>query len=170
ISRRDNIADPAKFQGPTAPRRCALPDVCPGGGRARYSGMIFSRVIIPLIDANFGTGTLAPVGGDLGNQLLEDGVAEGLVILRGDHEGAGAADDAVVVIAVEVGLEREDRQTVDPDAGGHCLVAGERDRPTAIVGAVAGDVDDPAAGAKRAAGKQRERVIDGPADRGAAAE
>src|SRR3954453_6547752 len=53
---------------------------------------------------------LAPVGRDLGDELLEDGVAEGLVILRGDHEGAGAADDAVVVIAVEVGLEREDRQ------------------------------------------------------------
>ena len=42
--------------------------------------------------------------------------------------------------------------------------------PAAIIGAVAGDVDDAPAGAKRAAGKQRRSVIDGPADRGAAAE
>ena len=65
------------------------------------------------------------VGGDLGDELLQDRLAEGFVVLRDHDEGAGAADDAVAVIAVEIGLEREDRQAVDTDAGGDRLVARE---------------------------------------------
>src|SRR5262249_543372 len=114
-------------------------------------------------------GRLPVVRGDLDDELLEDGIGERFVVLRGDHEGAGAADHAVVVIAVEIGLEGEDRQAVDADAGRHRLVAGERDRAAAIVGAVAGDIDDAPARAKWAVWKQRRRVIDGAADRGAAA-
>src|SRR5215467_5998678 len=52
---------------------------------------------------------LAIVQRNLGNQLLEDSVCKGFVILRGDHEGARSPDHAVMVVAVEVGLEREDR-------------------------------------------------------------
>src|SRR5712691_10049204 len=107
---------------------------------------------------------------DLGDQLLEDGLAERLVVLGGDHEGAGAADHAVVVVAVEIGLEREDRQAVDADAGGNRLVACERHWTASIVGAVAGHIDHPPRRPKRALGKQCGRIVDGAADRGAAAE
>ena len=55
--------------------------------------------------------------GDLDDQLLQDRLGEGLVALGRDHECARAADDVVLVIAVEVGLERQDRQAVDADAG-----------------------------------------------------
>src|SRR5215831_11960499 len=42
---------------------------------------------------------LAIVQRNLGNQLLEDSVGKGFVILRGDHEGAGPPNDAAWSIA-----------------------------------------------------------------------
>src|SRR6516164_1072272 len=113
---------------------------------------------------------LPVVGGDLGDQLLENGVGKGLVALRRDHEGPGAADHAVVIIAVEIGLERQNWQAVDADAGGDGLVARHGHRASAVVGAVAGDVDDAPAAAKRAFREEGGCIIDGAADRGAAAE
>src|SRR5262249_53945759 len=91
---------------------------------------------------------LAAVRGDLDDQLLEDGVGERFVIPRGDHEGAGAADYAVIILPIEIGLERENRPAVDANAGWRRFVAGERQRAAPIVGAVAGDVDDAPVGAK----------------------
>ena len=64
--------------------------------------------------------------GDFDDQFVQDGVGKGLVALRRDHERAGPADDIVAVVAVEVGLEREDRQAVDADAGGDRLIARRR--------------------------------------------
>ncbi len=109
------------------------------------------------------------ISGDLGDQLPQDGVGEGVVVLCDHHEGAGTADDVVVVVLVETGLERENRQAVDADTGSNRLVAGDGDRTAAIVGAVAGDVDDPAPALIGIPGKQRHCMIDGAADRGAAA-
>jgi hypothetical protein len=49
----------------------------------------------------------------LGDQLLENSVGESFIALRRDHEGARTADHVIVVVAVEIGLEREDRQAID---------------------------------------------------------
>src|SRR5258707_1035285 len=57
-------------------------------------------------------------GGDLADQLVEDGVAEILETVDGDDEGARPADHVVAVVGIEIGLERQDRQPVDDDAGG----------------------------------------------------
>src|SRR6266513_3715875 len=102
--------------------------------------------------------------------FLRDGIGEGVVILRDDDEGSGAADYIFIIVAIEVGLEREDGQAVDADAGCKRGIAGERHRAAAVVRAVAGNIDDAPARLKWTRCKQRRRVIDGAADGGAAAE
>src|SRR5262249_62042187 len=67
---------------------------------------------------------------------------------------------------VELGVGK----AVDPGPGRARLVASQGDRPAAVVGAVSRHVDDAAARAKWTDWKQRCRVIDGAADRGAGAE
>ena len=62
-------------------------------------------------------------------------------VVGGDDEGAGSADDVVAIVVLEVGLEREDRQAVDADAGAHRLVARLGHRAAAVVAAVARNVD-----------------------------
>src|SRR5882672_6064336 len=104
-----------------------------GRPKFRWTRAKMTRVGGRALDAT----SLPVVRGDLGDELLEDGVGKRLEALRGNHEGARPADHAVVVIAVEIRLEREDRQAVDADAGGNRFVAGLRDRATPVVGAVA---------------------------------
>src|SRR5216683_5937852 len=108
--------------------------------------------------------------GDLGDQLAEDGVAEMLETVDRDDEGARPADDVVAVIDIETGLERQDGQAVDDDPSGDRRVARRRGGPADIVGAVAGYVDDAALAGERALREEAERIVDGAADRGAAAE
>src|SRR6516225_1447402 len=105
---------------------------------------------------------------DLGDQFLENGVREGLVALRRHDKCAGTSDHMIVVIAVEIRLERENGQAVDAQARGNRLVAGEVCRAAAIVGAVAGQVDDAPVSSKWALCKQRAAIIDSAADGGAA--
>ena len=50
---------------------------------------------------------------NLDDQLLQDGVGEGLEGGGRDDEGAGTADHVVAVEVLEVGLEGQDRQAVD---------------------------------------------------------
>src|SRR5580704_12703869 len=66
--------------------------------------------------------------GDLGNQLLENGIRKGLIVLGSDHECAGTADDVVGIVSIEPGLDRKDRQAIDADAGADGIVAGEGDQ------------------------------------------
>src|SRR5919106_6401384 len=77
------------------------------------------------------------VRGHLADELLEDRVGEGLVALGRDDEGARAADHEVREIAIEIGLQRQDRQAVDDDAGAHRVVAGARGGAAPGVGGVA---------------------------------
>src|SRR5262249_11511336 len=65
--------------------------------------------------------------GDFVDELLQDRLGKRIVIRRGHHQRAGAADHIVEVIFVEVRLERKDRQAVDGDAAAYRLVASERD-------------------------------------------
>ena len=80
-----------------------------------------------------------------------------------NDEGAGAADDAVLVIDIEIvdihhAAARppdHDRQAVDGDAGRGDAVARRHHGRAGIVGAVAGDVDDAAQAAIAAGVEQR---------------
>ena len=74
---------------------------------------------------------------DFGNYLLQDRISKHIITLRGDDESAGAADHLVLVVAVEVGLEREDRQAVDGDAFAYRFVACERGGTASVVRSVA---------------------------------
>src|SRR5215468_4894969 len=47
-------------------------------------------------------------GCDLGDQLLQYGVGEGLIGLGRHHECAGAADHMLQVVLLQVGLQRQD--------------------------------------------------------------
>src|SRR6266436_1940750 len=85
--------------------------------------------------------------GDLGNELLENGIRKGLIVLGSDHECAGTADDVVGIVSIEHRLDREDRQAIDADAGADGIVTGEGDQSAAIVGTVTGNVDDAACSA-----------------------
>src|ERR1700736_3608619 len=112
----------------------------------------------------------ACVGSDLRDQLLENGVGEGLVILRGDDKSPRTADHVVVIVAIEIGFERENRQSVDRNACGHCFIAGKRRRASPIIGAVTRHIDHTPWRLKRAACEEGAAVIDRAADGGAAPE
>src|SRR5262245_17481894 len=99
---------------------------------------------------------------DLEHELGAGRLLELVALADRDHERAGAADDAILVVDVEVvdihgeGVRplEHDRQAVDGDARGEHVVAHERDERTAVVGAVAGNVDHPAKAAKAATVEQ----------------
>ena len=82
--------------------------------------------------------------------FFRHGLGEGLVGVDRDHERVGAADHVGPVVLIEEGLQRQDRQAVDADAGAHRLVARVRRGPAAIVGAVARNVDHPPRALERA--------------------
>src|SRR5262245_11797700 len=69
------------------------------------------------------------VCGHLADELLEDGVSEGLVALGRDNEGARAADHVVNEIVIETGFQGQNRQAINDDAGAHRGVAGARGGP-----------------------------------------
>src|ERR1700730_13015487 len=100
--------------------------------------------------------------GDFEHQLRAHRVLEFLAFLDRHHEGARAADHAVLVINIEVldidrarlRLLEHDGKAVDRDAVGNHRFAGGDDERTLVVGAVAGDVDDAADAAVRAAFEQ----------------
>src|SRR5260370_13913814 len=75
----------------------------------------------------------ACAGSDLRDQLLENGGGKGLVIVRGDDKSSRTADHVVVIVAIEIGFERENRQPVDRNACGHCLIAGKGCRPSPLL-------------------------------------
>src|SRR5712671_1543114 len=108
--------------------------------------------------------------GDFGDQLFQDRVREGIVARRRHHEGAGPADHEVPVISVQIGLDRQDREPVDADAGAGRIVAGRGDGPAGIIRAVARYVDDAPRRAEGILRQQQAGIIDRAADRGAAAE
>ena len=108
--------------------------------------------------------------GDLADQFLQDRVGKRVIVLGRNHERARPADDIIVVIAVEIRLERKDRQAVDADAIGDRFVARRCHGASAIIAAIARHVDDAAAAAERGSGEKHPRIIDRAADRGAAAE
>src|SRR5437870_5166913 len=108
--------------------------------------------------------------GHLADELLEDRVGENLVALGRDDEGARATDHVVSVIALEVGFQRQDRQAVDDNASAHRVVAGAGGGPTAVVGAIAGNVDDAACPLELALPQQRHGIVDDATDRGATTE
>ena len=74
------------------------------------------------------------------------------------------------IVAVQVRLERKDRQAIDAKAIADCFVARQHYRSPAIVSAVARDIDDPTEAEKRAGAEKKARIIDCPTDGGAAAE
>src|SRR5262245_31637863 len=101
--------------------------------------------------------------GDLGDQLVDQGRAEGLEVFRDHNESAGAADHVVPVVVGKAagrvgvfGIPRrrrvaEDDQSVDGYALGHRVVARARDIATAVVGAVARNVHGAAEAFERGA-------------------
>src|SRR5690606_37290499 len=91
---------------------------------------------------------------DLAQQLLQHGVGEAPLLVRGHDEGAEAADHVALVVPYEVhaarpaeagreaaGAGSRDHQRVDGYAVEHRRVARRLHRPSADVGSVAGDVD-----------------------------
>jgi hypothetical protein len=97
-------------------------------------------------------------------------LGEALIGLRHHHERAGSSDHVVEVIFLQIGLERQDRQPVDANPGAQRIIARLPCRTAAIVGAVAGNVDDAPAARKPASGDQGDGLVDRTADRCAAAE
>ena len=86
---------------------------------------------------------------DLQHQFRADRLLELFPLADRHDKSAGAADHAILVIDIKVvdihgesvrPLEH-DRQAIDGDAGREHIVACERDEGTAVVGAVARDVD-----------------------------
>src|SRR6266850_2064461 len=110
------------------------------------------------------------IRGHLADELLNDRVGEGLVALGRDDEGARAADHVVREIALEIGLQSQDRQAVDDDAGAYRTVAGARGGPAPVAGSVAGNVDDAARPLELALQHQRHGIVDDATDRGPATE
>src|ERR1700722_10673303 len=122
------------------------------------------------------------IGGNLGDQLVEDGLPERLEVLGHQHEGAGAAGHVVAIIVVQpsrrvgvIGIPRhralaQNDEAVDGHALLERLVAGVGDVAAGIVGAVAGNVDGVAVGVERCAGELSHREVDAAADRGAVGE
>src|SRR5205814_4061666 len=106
---------------------------------------------------------------DLRDQLVDQGLAERVEILRHQHERAGAAHHVLTIIMVEparrigvlgVPCQRSlaaNDEAVDGDAFGERLVARARDVAAAIVGAVARYVDGAARGFERRAFELRHR-------------
>src|SRR6266852_3153551 len=74
------------------------------------------------------------------------------------------------VVQVDSCPEPANPHAKDAHAGGDRVVAGEVRRATAVVGAIAGYVDDAPARAKRAFWEQRAAIVDRAADGCAAAE
>src|SRR5258708_15358504 len=77
-------------------------------------------------------GTLL-VRGDLAHELGEHGLAEGRVILHDLHEGAGATNHMLLVVAVEELVVAEDRQPVDDDTRAQPLIPPTLDGPPLAV-------------------------------------
>src|SRR4051812_3589867 len=91
--------------------------------------------------------------GYLFEKLGDDRVGESVVILDHDHEGTGAADYAVTIVAVEIAAMiavlipwqqsfPDDGQSVDGDASFYGLVSRQRHCTADVVFAVAGNVDN----------------------------
>src|SRR6516164_11701659 len=124
---------------------------------------------------------LAPLG-NLGDELADNRLAKRLEIPRHHDKGAGAADDIGAIITIEparrIGVfwipwQRsftQDRQSIDRDALRHGLIAQFGHIAPGIIGAVAGNIDGPAARAKWRAGKLGHSKFDGAADRSAIGE
>ena len=115
--------------------------------------------------------------GDFQDQLAAHGAGEILEGLGDDGKGAGAADHAMAVKKVQVGdaviaaqaaALVQDRQAVDGHAGGNGAVAGRHHQAARVVGAVAGNIDDPARAGEGVGLDEGHGKIDGAADRGAA--
>src|SRR3546814_322953 len=106
---------------------------------------------------------------DLLDQLLEDRLGEGLVVVGGHHEGALAADHVLAVVVGHRAVLVEDGQAVDGDALQHRHVAQAVGRGALVGTAVAGDVDHPPAPLEAVAPELGHAELDGAADRGAAA-
>src|SRR6266550_407450 len=114
------------------------------------------------------------VAGDLQHQLGAGRLLELLALLDLDHERARAADDAILVIDVEVGIGgvavgplHHDRQAVDGDAGLQYLVAHQRDRRAHVVDAIARYVDHAAQAVEAGGVEQGFCELERAEDRGA---
>jgi len=97
-------------------------------------------------------------------------LGEALIGPRHHHERAGSSDHVVEVVCLQIGLERQDRQAVDANPGAQRIIARLPCRTTAIIGAVTGNIDDAPAAGKSASGDEGDSLVDGAADRRAAAE
>src|SRR5262245_30994008 len=117
---------------------------------------------------------------DLGHELVDQGMAEGVVALRHHDEGAGAADDIVAIVGGEflaridalwisrVRRLAGDDQPVNRRALVDRVVARLRDHAAAVVDPVAGHVDGAALRFIRCALQLRRGEIERGADRRAA--
>src|SRR5262249_14474695 len=103
--------------------------------------------------------------GDLGDELLQHGRGERLVGLRRHDECAGTTNHVEQIIALEVGFERKNGQAVDADPGAHRIIARVLSGAPAVVGTVAGDIDDASGALKSARREKAQRVVDDAADR-----
>ena len=75
--------------------------------------------------------------GDLHQQLAQDRLTEAAGILCHHYKGIRATDDIVAVVSLETGLNLDDRQAIDGDAGSHGGIPRLGDRPAVVVRAVA---------------------------------
>ena len=104
------------------------------------------------------------------HQFAHDRIAERVVILHRDDEGARPADHACTEILIEVRFDRENGKPVDADAHLHRLVARLLGGAAEIVRAVAGNVDHSPLRPIGARIQHQHGEIDGAGQRGPAAE
>ena len=114
------------------------------------------------------------LAGDLEDEFLANGAGEVVVGVGDDDEGTGAADDAISVVEVEVLIGRiaegarpvvDDGEAVDRHPGGDGAVAGGGHLLALVVGPVAREIDDLAHAGEAVALEERQRVVDGAANR-----
>ena len=112
--------------------------------------------------------------GDLEDEFLANGAGEVVVGVGDDDEGTGAADDAIGVVEIEVLIGRiaegarpvvDDGEAVDRHPGGDGAIAGGGHLLALVVGPVAREIDDLAHAGEAVALEERQRVVDGAANR-----
>ena len=144
---------------PTRDRDAVQPD--PGGAGIRRSTALPSPPVLPdfladqagdarLLLGDRNDPALGRAAGDFEQQLGPDRLLEFVAVLDRDHERSRSADDAVLVIEIEVvdvhgrigRLLHHDRQAVDDDPLLQRRVARAGDRRAVVVRAVTGNIDD----------------------------
>src|ERR1700746_644790 len=146
-----------------------LPDLL--ADQARHARLPFRRRLLRHRD----DAALWRAARDLEQEFGPYRLPELVLVLDRHHEGARAADHAILVVPVEIldihrrkgGLLDHDRKAVDGNALGERGLPRGKDRRAVVVGPVAGNIDDTPQPAIRVGLEQRHGKIDRARNRGA---